>query len=109
MPWVKGQSGNPHGRPKKGKTITEIIEKYGRKRIETDKGRMLRLDALALKMWDLALEGDIAAQKYICDRLEGRPKQSVETNAPLIGQLADLWATIGSDADAEPETTGDPE
>jgi len=71
----KGQSGNPNGRPKKGTALTDILS------LNLDKadksGKLLR-EAIAEKLIDAALNGDIIALKYVFDRLDGKPKESVE-------------------------------
>lgn len=80
MPWSKGECGNPKGRPRKGKTLTDILEKYGRKRdVELDDGKKYRRkDVLATKVWEMALNGDFPAIKFIWERIEGLPKQQLE-------------------------------
>lgn len=94
--WQKGESGNPHGRPKKGESLTDAL------RAKADK------EALADKLLALAKEGNFMALRYVYDRVDGLPKQTVETNAPLIGQLAELWTAVGHEAGPESETDGDP-
>ena len=68
MAFVKGQSGNPAGRPKKGTALTDILSE--------------KVDAaeLAQKLIDKANEGDIIAMKYIYDRIDGRPRESVDVD-----------------------------
>ena len=67
--WVKGQSGNPKGRPKKTHAMTEILERTGD--VEVD-GKT-RKEIIADKVWELAEAGDMVAIKYIYDRIEGAP------------------------------------
>ena len=64
-----GKSGNPNGRPKKGTALTDILKE--------------RLDAteLADKLIAKANEGDIQAMKYIYDRIDGRPRESVDIDS----------------------------
>jgi hypothetical protein len=81
MPFQKGQSGNPAGRPKKGETITDILRgRLELKDIDTDDGRKItRAEALVDKVMSLAIEdGDVASIRYIFDRIDGSPRQSVE-------------------------------
>jgi len=76
--YLKGESGNPNGRPKKDKCVTRYIEEIGEiKDIKTGKGAITRMQGVVAKLYALALEGDIAAIKYICDRIEGTPHQSI--------------------------------
>ncbi|MBN2531886.1 MAG: hypothetical protein JXB88_03285 [Spirochaetales bacterium] len=74
--WKPGQSGNPKGRPRKNKTLTEILAKHGKKRdVKDGEKNISRKEALAKKLWALALSGDIAAIRYIYDRIDGKPDQ----------------------------------
>lgn len=81
--WKKGQSGNPKGRARKGKTLTEFIEKVGKRKDhvhpETGK-RITKFEFIILKAFELAEGGDITSIKYIHERLEGRPIQKVEAD-----------------------------
>jgi hypothetical protein len=71
-PFVKGQSGNPKGRPR-GREITDAL------RAElTDKDRQ----QLARKIIGLALAGNIPAIAFLADRLEGKPVQALEHSGP---------------------------
>jgi DNA helicase IV len=79
----KGRSGNPNGRPKKGRSLTDILEKYGTARdVETPDGLITKREALAQKVWELAIKtGDMTAVKYIYDRIDGTPTQSHQVEA----------------------------
>lgn len=83
MAWKKGQSGNPHGRPRKGNTATEILEEIGQIRTQVRIGKSVqtvpRFRALFFKLYDLALnQGDTAAAKLILEYQIGRPAQQLE-------------------------------
>lgn len=77
---------NRSGRPKKGKTLTDILEKHGGKKdvkvIGPDGEEILlsRREALAKELWELALTGDVAAIKYIYDRIDGKPIDTVKVH-----------------------------
>lgn len=74
MPFTKGQSGNPAGRPKY--SITEALERALKRRDpETKKEYKEVIADVAVKM---AAKGDIEAIKYINNRTEGMPKQAVD-------------------------------
>ena len=92
MPLKKGQTNNPHGRPRKNSSITEILARYGNKKIKLPdnlkndtelkdlEGMKLR-DALATKLWQLAIyKADLPAMKYIFDRIDGKPIHTIITN-----------------------------
>ena len=84
MPFTPGQSGNPNGRPRKGKTLTEALEKALKKKGEDGKKNT---DALAATLLDLAIkERNITAIKYIMDRVDGRPTESIELSDGAVDQ-----------------------
>ena len=89
MPFAKGQSGNPTGRPRKGKTLTEALEKAMKQR-RAD-GRKTQ-DVLAETLINMAIEDkNIHALRYVYDRCEGKPVESVElTNAAVDAQLLQI-------------------
>ena len=81
MPFVKGQSGNPGGRPKKGKTFTDILNANYSK------------EELVAAMWKRAVKDeDYQSQKYLMDRWEGTPTQT---------QKIDMAASLDIDTDFE--------
>lgn len=66
-----GESGNPNGRPPKGYSITETVRAMLNEKPEIK-------HALATKVMEAALKGDIAAQKMIWQYMDGMPKQAVD-------------------------------
>ena len=71
---------NRNGRPKKGKTLTDILEKHlRRRRFDDDEKRRSAKELLAKQVIDLALAGDLTAIKYIFDRIDGKPTETVDT------------------------------
>lgn len=73
MPFVKGKSGNPGGKPG-DKPLTEAL----RRKLYADERK--KLDQLADIMFARAMSGDMQAIKEIADRLEGKPVQQVESH-----------------------------
>jgi hypothetical protein len=65
---------NRRGRPKKGQALTDILNF---KLDQKDGSGQLRREAVAAKLISLALEGDINAIRYIMDRVDGKPKETV--------------------------------
>ena len=78
--WEKGQSGNPNGRPKKEYCLTDILKEQGNTDIETPEGTKTRKQAISEKLWAMAQAGDITAIKYLMDRVDGRPLQTIQAN-----------------------------
>jgi hypothetical protein len=73
MKWKPGQSGNPAGRPPKGEALTDILKE------KVDK------HAIAEKLIEVAMDkGDLAALKYIYDRIDGRPKETIDASISEI-------------------------
>ena len=84
MPFQKGQSGNPKGRAKKGRTLTDLLSKQGDIKDVTDEvqgKKISKKEALAKILWAMALREDLAAMKYIYNRLDGLPVQTLRTGA----------------------------
>jgi hypothetical protein len=86
-PFAKGNDPriNRKGRPKKGQSLTDILnwsldQKLKIKNDETGEEKALLLrHALARKLIEKAvIDGDVAAIKYVYDRIEGRPKETFE-------------------------------
>jgi len=74
--WKPGQSGNVKGRPKKKLCLTDVLREYSTAKDATD--GETRLYRLVVKVWEMALSGDMAAINFIADRLEGKPRQALE-------------------------------
>jgi hypothetical protein len=75
MPFVKGQSGNPNGRPKKGRTLTEEIEKVLRGK--GPDGRPNKA-LFAERVVQLAIEGNVAASNLVLSYIDGKPLQAID-------------------------------
>ncbi|MDR0731205.1 MAG: hypothetical protein LBF63_06005 [Treponema sp.] len=79
---------NRNGRPRKGQSLTEALEKELRKKRATGKTGKVEL---ARTLVDLAInDRDVAALKYIYDRLDGKPRESIDTTisgAMAIGNI----------------------
>ena len=103
--WVKGQSGNPNGRPKGTKglseTLRELLEKDGLMIIENvyevdennketgnvfkrAKVRIPKKDIIALAVLKKSAKGDMRAIEFMFDRMEGMAVQKHETEDALI-------------------------
>jgi hypothetical protein len=84
MPFVKGQSGNPGGRPSRDNSLTGLLRReLGKK--ESAEDNATRKQRLTDKLIELALNGDTVAIKYIFDRIDGKPTETVK--ADIQGDL----------------------
>ena len=83
MPFEKGKSGNPGGRPRE--LVWRDAIHLAVKRI-ADGGEVRQLDLLADRLVAAALDGDLYALREIGDRLDGKAMQAiaVEGDAPVI-------------------------
>lgn len=108
--WKPGQSGNPKGRPKTN-PITAVYRDILEAQIPDDPDGRTFAQAIAQAMLQDALLGDVKATREITDRVEGKPKQTVEltnpTDKPLqleITSALDKAYGTGADKGAEPES-----
>ena len=91
MKFQKGQSGNPKGRPKKGETMTDLL----REKLDipkTSREKMPRKEKVIEKLILLAEAGDLSALKYVFDRVDGRPKESVELTDGIDIRLKEIMS-----------------
>jgi hypothetical protein len=102
--FVKGQSGNPSGRPRKGRSLTEILEAEFRAPVTvTENGRKRKIEtrhAVIKQLKDKALRGDArAAQEFLKQiglhdaKMEAR-KPSRETPPPRIVAIVRHMMTL---------------
>ncbi len=78
MPFQKGQSGNPKGRPKKGMSWSDVLKEMADEEIEGDANVKTKMQIIASRLWKKANEGDLKAIEMLMDRIDGKAKQSVD-------------------------------
>ena len=78
MPWKPGQSGNPSGRPRM-QPISDRYAHIAEEKLPENIRKKLKLgpgatygDAIALRTFQAALEGDIAATREVREAIEGK-------------------------------------
>lgn len=73
------QNINRKGRPKKGMSMNEILRDLVDEETINYKGGVISVkEAVGRKIIELGIQGDLAALKYLYDRLEGSPRQQLE-------------------------------
>jgi hypothetical protein len=77
MKYKPGQSGNPKGRPKSGTALTDLLRKELNRKDEDNVAKKARL---VNKLIELADGGDVIALKYVFDRVDGRPTETVKAD-----------------------------
>lgn len=108
MPFKKGQSGNPGGRPEK--TFAEQVRIVCAEEDPVRKKRKLR--CLAEELYQQAMNGEGWAMCQIADRLDGKPAQEStvtvhrgvqeQTDQEIAARIAELRGTGTSDGDDAP-------
>ena len=68
---------NREGRPKKGEALTDILNTV---LDEVDSSGKMRREIIAEKIVELAEKGDIIALKYIFDRTDGKPIETIKAD-----------------------------
>lgn len=86
--WKPGQSGNPKGRPPLGKSIPDMLRRFGEwqcpdslvKKMQTlfpDAKELTVQEAVYLRVYTEALQGESWAVQFIADRTEGKVPQGI--------------------------------
>lgn len=96
MPFQKGQSGNPKGRPKKGSAMADALRTVLNK---SEDGKQNKR-AVAEKLVELARDGNIEAIKTIFDRTDGKVPQTnvLEGNEDAPIPIRYIKVNDGADA-----------
>jgi hypothetical protein len=73
--WVKGQSGNPKGRPPKEFALNDHIREIANQPMGKTKKTML--ESVVNTVYQEALSGNMTAVNFLADRILGKPSQSI--------------------------------
>lgn len=101
--WVKGQSGNPLGRPKKTKSISDILNKIGSMALTEEARGIIKNpwakqavtfeQAIMRVTYVMALRGESWAVQFIAERTEGKAVQAFDImsdNGPLVAIIQNV-------------------
>lgn len=96
----KGMSGNPSGRPKGSMSIPDMLKRIGEEEVpnelqdrvqrlfgEAEIGKISMLEAVMRTTMMYAIQGKSWAVQFLADRLEGRPRQTIELESHEPVQL----------------------
>ncbi len=108
-PFAKtGAAANPNGRPKKEWTWAGLLEEAMEEELVTTDGRKDKVKKFITKrLVKMAIDGDIAAQKEIMNRMDGMPRQSTDLTSggkPIQNPLI-ISTIIPRHATTQSETT----
>lgn len=60
---------------------------------EAEDGKSKKLAQIAERLVELAAEGDVQAIREVFDRVDGKPHQSMDVDAAVVGELRMRWMT----------------
>lgn len=94
--FVKGQSGNPKGRPRGSQNLSSILDKVGRQRVKiTENGRtrnITKSEAVVLQLWNKAVSGDLNASRVLQSWLTSFANPEQTAVPPALSQERDKLA-----------------
>jgi len=86
--FLPGRSGNPAGRPKKEFCIPDILRSVGNEPADAkNPDGPTKLEVILSRVYDAAFSGNLKAAQFIAERLEGRPRQTIENLGGLMDEL----------------------
>ena len=90
-PWLfkPGNNANPYGRPKTGQAVAELFRNY----LEEDdpEQKVPRIRALAVKLYAMAHEGNVAAGRALLEWGVPKPPQRVDLGTDRMAELAEAF------------------
>ena len=81
MPWVKGQTGNPKGAPKRSQQFAPVIRRALREK-DPETGKTKR-ELVALKLVELGCTGHIEAVRILLERMDGKVVEQLNVSGTL--------------------------
>lgn len=105
--WVKGQSGNPNGRPKGSQNSKTILQKFLDLQTKVENPITNEIESLTvaeqihLKQVAKAIDGDLYSYKEIIDRLEGKTINVQEIKQEITQKTLRVGYGDAEDEDAD--------
>jgi len=108
MPWVKGQSGNPAGRPRRGQSFADALRRALSERDPETK--RTKLQQVADAAVERAIKGDLEAIRLIAERIDGKVPERVQSDGQLVIRVeyVDDYADAASPSSASGPARSDP-
>ena len=101
-PFKPGESGNPNGRPKKGESITDLMQETLQRHVDTKEGKVMLKDLFCKKLVEMGLKGDIQALKLIWNYIDGMPVQkNINDDTLSINDLPDININVNKNVKPE--------
>jgi hypothetical protein len=108
-----GRSGNPRGRPKRNRTVTEIVSRQLRRKVTVNDGHQSRqvqvVDAIVMTHISKAAKGDHRSTKFVFEALEVRDADTNNNLPELLTQFRAIHETRTNQNHALPPTRGEGE
>lgn len=95
------QNINRNGRPKKNEALTDLLKEYGDRELGGKK--RTAKEKLVVKLWQLAITGDLTAIKYIFDRIDGKPPTTIEIERENKPNLIEILNSVHEECERERE------
>lgn len=106
MGWKPGESGNPKGRPRKERALSNLLRIIGD---TPNADGVLKKRALAEVVWGAALGGDLTAARLIYEYCDGKPVQRNEISGPDSGPIPLAFEHAAALVDLTGDATGSSE
>ena len=91
MPFEKGKSGNPAGRPPMGKSWADVLRKIGE---EASGHGITKKEMICRKVYEEAENGEQWAINALFDRIDGKPKQQIQHSGDEENPIVEIKKTI---------------
>ena len=85
--FVKGQSGNPKGRPPKHECLTSLLKEELENVSPADKEGRTWKELIVLATLKLAMKGNAAALREVWDRVDGKVRQDIGVDVDLNAEI----------------------